>query len=330
MPVLPIWRDEPITVSTNESYLDYRILKWNGQVIYTGRAFRLPDATNITIVVNEVCAPHVRMTGAPTDSYSQGRMGSSFVLDILKEGYGRVIFNFANDYSYGGPRLVSRSNDPITNRIPRDASLWICTYNKAYNLGSTHEDSVEWTFSGQGVPDISQSQTYTAISYERKIDMPSDARYNKLAVAHGTDILEYEIVDMCWEYQLIYINAYGAWDTLAVEGASRETDEYARTTFKQAYNTTNASVQPRGTVNIQNDYVKKYSFVTGWLSDDQAARMHHLLGSTNVYVYDRVSGMTIPLVLTNSSCEYKTFRNQGAKLVNYTIEAEVAQNFTRR
>lgn len=330
MPLLPICQDEPIAFTTNDPYLDYEIVLWNGQVIYTGRAFKLPGEQNISIVPNEICAPHIVIQGAPTLDSALGRMASSFIVRFLKAGYGPVTLNFANDYSYSGTRLVSRSNDPITNKIPRDASLWICTYNKAYNLGSTHEDTVEWTFSGPGVPDISQSQTYTASSYERRINMPADVRYNKLVVANRTATLEYEIVDMCWEYQLIYINAYGAWDMLPVEGASRETDEYTRTTFKRAYLTTSASVQPRGTVDIQNDYVKKYSFVTGWLSDDQAARMHHLLGSTNVYVYERATGKYIPLVLTNSTCEYKTFRNQGAKLVNYTIEAEVAQNFIRR
>lgn len=150
-----------------------------------------------------------------------------------------------------------------------------------------------------------------------------------MVVTYGAQRLEYEIVGTCWEYMLAYVNAFGAWDTLLVEGATKQTDEYTRTTFKQAYRTS-ASAMPRGTVVIQNDIEKKYTLVTGWLSDDQASRMHHLLGSTNVYLYDRVERRYIPVVLTNSSCEYKTYRNQGAHMVNYTIEATVAQNFTRR
>ena len=165
-----------------------------------------------------------------------------------------------------------------------------------------------------------------------------------MRVKYGTaPTLRYKVIETCARYILYYVNAFGSWASMIVEGTAKETDEYTRTTYKRSYETDyetiRKSVQPRGTVELQNDYSKKFSLVTGWLTDEQAGRMHHLLGSTNVYLYDRQGsgwdngptvGEFIPVVLTDSSCEYKTYRNQGARLVNYTIEATVAQNYLRR
>ena len=58
--------------------------------------------------------------------------------------------------------------------------------------------------------------------------------------------------------------------------------------------------------------------------------MHHLLNSTEVYLYDILKDQMIPVVLTNSTSEYKTYRNNGYKLFNYTIEVSYANDRIRR
>ena len=58
--------------------------------------------------------------------------------------------------------------------------------------------------------------------------------------------------------------------------------------------------------------------------------MHHLLGSTEMYLYDMQTEQLHPITLDNPQCEYKTYSNNGNQLVRYDIEATLAQNLTRR
>ena len=92
----------------------------------------------------------------------------------------------------------------------------------------------------------------------------------------------------------------------------------------------NRNVQNRGTQNYANEIVKSYNLVTGWLSDEEASRMHHLINSTEVYLYDIITQEMTPVVIPSTSCEYKTYKNNGCKLVNYTIKVDVAHNRVRR
>ena len=69
---------------------------------------------------------------------------------------------------------------------------------------------------------------------------------------------------------------------------------------------------------------------TSWLSDDESSRMHHLLNSTEVYLFNLEKQEMIPVVLKNTITEYKTYKGNGGKLVNYAIEVEFANERTRK
>ena len=58
--------------------------------------------------------------------------------------------------------------------------------------------------------------------------------------------------------------------------------------------------------------------------------MHHLLNATEVYLYDIVKEQMIPVLLKNTTTEYKTFKGNGGKLINYTIEVAFANERIRR
>ena len=81
----------------------------------------------------------------------------------------------------------------------------------------------------------------------------------------------------------------------------------------------------------QNDISSSWILNTGWLNDDEASRMFNLLESTEVYLTDlNEPNVFIPVNITNNSCEYKTFRNNGKKKINYIIELEEANKKIRR
>jgi hypothetical protein len=58
--------------------------------------------------------------------------------------------------------------------------------------------------------------------------------------------------------------------------------------------------------------------------------MHHLLNSTEVYLYDISEQRMIPVIIPSNSSEYRTFKNNGNRLVRYELNLQVAQNRIRR
>ena len=138
----------------------------------------------------------------------------------------------------------------------------------------------------------------------------------------------FKVVTECAKYALYYVNAHGGWDCFLIEGNTLEADSLKRYTREMVYD--NRDIQNRGIQNYVNEIDKVFTFHTGWLLDDQGERMHHLINSTDVYMYDIASQEMIPVIIPTTSCEYKTFKNQGNRLVNYTIQVQVAQNRIRR
>ena len=59
MAAVPIWKDQFVLLGTGSSIL-YRItLSDTGEVIYSGKAYKRPGETYITIRVNDICADYL-------------------------------------------------------------------------------------------------------------------------------------------------------------------------------------------------------------------------------------------------------------------------------
>ena len=132
----------------------------------------------------------------------------------------------------------------------------------------------------------------------------------------------------CKEWVLYYVNAYGGWDSLLIEGNTMERDSLKRYTREMEYD--NRETRNRGTQNYANEISKVYTLNTSWMSDAESLRMHHLLNSPEVYLFNINTGEIFPVVLNNTTTEFKTYKNNGCRLVNYTIEATIAQDRIRR
>jgi hypothetical protein len=113
-----------------------------------------------------------------------------------------------------------------------------------------------------------------------------------------------------------------------MQGRSVESDSYSRMTMKRDYD--NRDVQNRGTFNYVNEIVKTFTLHTGHLYGEQGKRMHHLLGSTDVFLFDIEKQEMIPVIINNGDCRYKTYGSEGGRLVSYEISVSVAQNRMRR
>ena len=113
-----------------------------------------------------------------------------------------------------------------------------------------------------------------------------------------------------------------------MEGNHSESDSLVRKTRSVEYD--NSEQLNRGRKNYAVEITKRMTLHTSWMSDEESSRMHHLLNSPEVYLYDMEEGKFIPVLLTNTTTEYKTYKGNGGRLVNYAIEVEYANERVRR
>jgi hypothetical protein len=81
-------------------------------------------------------------------------------------------------------------------------------------------------------------------------------------------------------------------------------------------------------VNYQNNITPTWSLNTGITID--GSKMYHLLESTMVYLHNLETNEIIPVVITNSQCEYLTYRNNGRRPYYYNITVEESNNKLRK
>ena len=132
----------------------------------------------------------------------------------------------------------------------------------------------------------------------------------------------------CAEYALFYVNAYGGWDQLLIEGNTLETDTLKRYTREVVFN--NSDAEEAGVENYVKEITHGNTLHTGWLLSEAGKKMHHLINSPCVYLYEIAANIQYPVMVTLRNCEYRTFRNNGNRLVNYALQVDLARPRIRR
>ena len=316
----PIWKGYTVSRQTEDGSLSY-IIKCDGVTIYTGKAYKRPGASDISFNIGDVCAPflssNAEIATAATGFMAINEMQRTFVVEDLS-GTVLATVDFTNDWSYKGstPNFAS---DPVQQKVDPRQLLLASMYEASKVIAQTEGSSPQTQTLYDGDP----------ASGVACIDILSGATSVTVSVnsAGGTSAKTYDVVKPCARYALYYVNAFGGWDSLLTAGNDKRVDNYTRSTYKKVYSP--ADLSDRGTVNYRNDIERTISLVTDWLTDEESARMYHLFGSTNVLLHDLVDDIIRPVTITAKSWTEKTFRNNGAKLVNYQIDVTIAQDFVR-
>lgn len=333
----PIWKDYYVNLGTADS-VEYKIL-CNESLVYAGKAWKRPGQTDNTIRINDICADylHNSLPSLAESEFTESRF-PTFVVQTLTDGawspMASVQFYMDWSYDYDFDPVEKGLSFPINRKV--DAKQWIV--HSAYNAASVRADinfkdgtsifiiipvEISADFNDDYNVDFSNSvrsaQTGTAVFNLSKYGNIKDVTIGKV---------KYDFVETCCRYALYYVNAHGGWDSLLIEGNHSVVDNVTRYTRDVEYD--NRGVQNRGTINYLNEVSKALTLHTSWMSDDESSRMHHLLNSTEVYLYDFEKGQMIPVLLTNTTTEYKTYKSNGGKLVNYAIEVKYANGRMRR
>ena len=119
----------------------------------------------------------------------------------------------------------------------------------------------------------------------------------------------------------------GGIDCLVIEGKAVQRDAYGRTVINKTYNNSLTPIHSAGKVVISTDVTRTWELHTGWLTDAEAGRMGHLLGSPLVYLYDCVSGVYYPVIIKTDEYQQKVTRYDG--MIQYTINVELAETMKR-
>lgn len=340
MPAIPIWKDKFVTLGTGDS-IRYRVTLYDtGEVIYSGKAYLKPTDEDIAIRINDICADYITnvLPNLSQAEFTRLTLPVTFKVQALVSDVWTDVeeVSFINDwsYDYGYDPATMGMAFPINGRIDaRMPIVWT-----GYDV-----QSVEATIY------LSDGTTMEVIipvevSSDFNLDFNNDFAVHARSAGSGTavfypsawdgvtkiviDGVTYQVVTECASYALYYVNAHGGWDCLLIEGNSIEADNLKRYTREMVYD--NREVENRGVQNYVNEITKGFTLHTGWLFADQGEMMHHLLNSTEVYLYDIANDQMIPVTIPTTTCEYKTYANQGNRLVNYAIQVQVAQNRIRR
>ena len=333
----PIWKDFYVNLGTADS-VQFRILVSN-DVIYSGKAFKRPGKANNEIRINDICADYLvnvfpKLVGT---TFTVGEYVTFVIQTLSGSSWStKASVQFDNNWSYEHDYNPARQgmSVPVNGHI--DIRQWVVF--TAYNAstitatiklsdGSSFDVLIPVAISNDFNADynndfsksVRSSQTGTAV-----FDLSQWGDVRSLTIEKKV----FKVVNGCNRYVLYYVNAYGGWDSLLIEGNHSFSDNLTRHTRETEYD--NRNIQNRGVHNYVNEISKTMTLHTSWLSDDESSRMHHLLNSTNVYLGDLVTGQMIPVILTDTRTDYKTYKSNGGRLVNYTINVTIAQERIRR
>ena len=102
------------------------------------------------------------------------------------------------------------------------------------------------------------------------------------------------------EYVLYYANAAGGWDSLLCNKTSKKTDNITRFDYrKYTGERTTYQTNIEGTWNLRTFPMMK----------EEGEKMFNLLESNYIYLHILKTDEIIPVVVTNSSCDYLNNRN---------------------
>ena len=134
-------------------------------------------------------------------------------------------------------------------------------------------------------------------------------------------------VSYCGEFAVYYVNSHGGWDSFLFEGKCTRVDEIERHSIEKSFRNTSPDFE-------RNTYMSelnvKYTFSTGWLTDEQSAVFaHELIQSNMIYAHDLVNDRIFPIVIENDTAEFKRWKDN-RKIVSHTLNVVESQSRIRR
>lgn len=318
-----IWYDIDVALTSGDSasFTIYDKADNTGNIIYQGKAFKRPGQSYCTAKVNDILKDYLQQK--LVDGAVNIRQPFSVYVGATRQHQGE--FFLCWDYETSTDNLDGFPNRPITGRIQVGTPIPITKY-------ADYSQEVVASYLPAGLGSRVSVGTTTDV---RNYLHTCASGYNSVKIFpyysnsdHEALGFELTIIPLCHRYQLYYQNMLGGIDCLVIEGKSIQRDKYGRTVISKAYNNANISAIHRaGKEVIDTDITRTWELHTGWLTDAEAGRMGHLLGSPLVYLYDCVTGIYKPVIIKTDEYQQKITRYDG--MIQYTINVELAETMKR-
>lgn len=330
--IAPIWKDYIWSEETLDDFIEYH-LDDGGTTIYAGKAYKYPDADRVEFLLNSVTENYLSNGISFPTTLSTSIMPNylkNFTL-VTSTGNEKPII-FFNDWSYKDTDLTSGYflSDPITGLIdPRQYVMtsWLLPTGEGIVNRFYYKDGIQ---TATDVTLKSGINGYTFVENITNLQLGCGDYIIMEFVVSGTisqKQIKYTIDNTGKDYVLYYVNAAGGWDSLLIEGNVKKTDEFESESYIKR-------VLRPSTEFARNKYLNtitsSWTLYTGYLNDEQASKMYNLLESTQVYLHNLKDNTITPVLITDTSCEYKTYTNQGKNKFYYTINVESSQDNYRK
>ena len=337
MPLAPIWKDRTVQLSPSDPYTDYEIRVGSaaGALIFSGRAYRRPGEAGTRTRINDVCADYL---ASITPAAGQESLQVSETFATVVGGSAVDTVTFYRDWSYvpGFDASLTDLADPVTGEL--DNAQWflfaVTSGAKTVPVLLTYRDGTSETV-----------QAPVAMAADFGADFAGDYVTATDPLRSGTAVLSLsdypglasvKAGNTTWavrdcgpaRFAAYYVNAFGGWDSLLLDGTDNRRDALTRHTALVDYDNTHAAA--RGRIDYAIEVAPEWTLRTGLLTDGQSSRMHHLLNSPRVWLFDIASGDFLPVILTDTTAEHQTRKGNGRSPVQYTFNAQLAQERFRR
>lgn len=324
----PIWKDE-VLIWANLKGETQLSISADGAVVYKCKLTSPPGSNVMSMNINHIVKDYLSSKinfNRLTRIYQQPMFKRTFELSAVTQNGVRTVTRY-NDWSYESRQpsdYCETLSSPLSNIVdPRQ--ILFSTIAKVGD-GEAGECYLDYCDKGMCLrPLYAIPSPCVTFAYPLK-DVSENV---KIDILHDREdaAITYQVKKTCADYCLYYLNAYGGYDHLLIKGTVLRTDSFARTEITR--DVSNATLL-HGKQCIATEITPKWRLNTDYLTDEQWAKTHHLLGSTHVLLHNLATDEIVPVVITSSTAEFKTYRNQGNKKSFLTIDVEASVKRMRK
>lgn len=312
-------------------------------LVFTGRINNGYNIKNLNEILSQYVKPDTISFDFVGDStlYGDDEQTMSFSIYYSEDGWGTYTsdaITLTYNWSYNKQLPYVRSTRPINlldyrqmlifSIVDSNASApqnWVVTLEGTVVGDFQIDDATVWTY-------LLKLNTLTypgafsfAYSYDYDLNRPymHPGTYNTIRItSQGQPTQIYYVTNTCYKYCLYYLNSIGGWDYMLFGGRELQNDNLSRLSYKKDYVAQSEQFAKVDYITFINE---AWQLNTSYMNDLSSSKMIELLGSNRIYLQDLDTQMIIPVNITNSKCEHKTYKNQGRKLYTYQIDVEASQ-----
>lgn len=300
------------------NYGDYELVRTGETTpFFVGRAYVMPDESvarvSLNKIMQETLVSNINMNNV---NVWQNDTDAAMSFNIGDNEYYTWL-----DYAYRDETITSSSsllNEPITPYFdPRMYSI-VSAIN--YEDNNDHID----------IADNDGTTIYSGTIGGGNAGIKHFIARGNVKTTYNGQMVTREVVNNDkYQYALYYLNANGGYDGFLVKGTGKRTDKWTGYTYmyNNVFDNTREMYEEG---KYLNDIHPEYSLNSGWMRTESCQRMHHLLESTKVFLHDLANDKVFPVVITDTTCDYKTFDNNGHHLTAYAINVKECQSKIRR